>query len=916
MTGATLPKLSRPRLVGAVARPRLFELLDQRRANPIIWIASPPGAGKTTLVAGYLEVRNLTHIWYQIDSGDNDPATFFYYLGRAAPPKKAPLPLLTAEYVSDLGGFGRRFFRDLFARMPRPSVLVLDNYQETAASSSLHAIFREAFEEIPEGVNVIIISREPPPSALARFNADQKLGQLQWGHLRLTATESRDISISKNLNEENRIQALYERSDGWAAGLILMLARGNPEGTQVVSATDSQQSIFDYFAGEIFDKAPAEHQDVLMKTAFLPRVTPELATEISGNVDAANVLEIFFRRHYFTDRRDGKDVTYQYHALFRDFLLNTARQTFSAAKYAEISREAADLLRRSGQIEDALSLYVEFRDWRVATEIILAEAQNLLSQGRGETLRRWVDALPKRHITETPWLVYWHGASLVQVRPLEARKQLEETFAHFRDQDDYIGQAVCVAAIVQTYYFEAHDFTQIDKWIPILEDLLSKSSHFPSKELKLAVFTGMIMALAYRQPGNAKLPSYIDHVLALIEASHDANQSASALFFVLTYCIFSSYDQRRQRIVAVARALPVLEDDRVSALTKAIILHRLSFLAFTDGEFQTAKMHCSTALDLAEQNQLEAAEVILVWAQAQVAAAICDRTGIEALMNRMESYSRAPRTMDAIYLTWAKAAAWSVRGENQKALELFKSALQSVDQLGLVTLKTSFRLPLALAQVEAGEYESAELTAREARANIERAGMVRFEAALLLIDAHAALLQQKLEDCHELLRQGLRLAQQAGSYVVAAGYYAKTLPTLWAEALKMGIEVEYVQRLIRKHKTLPAPIEIEHWPWPIKIYTLGRFEILIDDTPLKFTGRTPRQPLQLLKLIISLGGEANSETLCEALWPDAEGDVARLSLETALHRLRKVLRNDCAILRQNNALRLDASQCWIDAVGL
>ena len=166
-------------------------------------------------------MRNLAHIWYQIDSGDNDPATFFYYPGRVAPLKKPPLPLLTAEYVSDLSGFGRRFFRDLFARMPRLSVLVLNNYQETEASSSLRSIFREAFEEIPEGINVIVIIREPPPSALARFNASQKLGQLQWGHLRLTATESRDISISKDLNEESRIQTLYERSDGWAAGLIL-----------------------------------------------------------------------------------------------------------------------------------------------------------------------------------------------------------------------------------------------------------------------------------------------------------------------------------------------------------------------------------------------------------------------------------------------------------------------------------------------------------------------------------------------------------------------------------------------------------------------------------------------------------------------------------------------------------------------
>ena len=232
---------------------------------------------------------------------------------------------------------------------------------------------------------------------------------------------------------------------------------------------------------------------------------------------------------------------------------------------------------------------MEFRDWNVATEIILAAAQNLLSQGRGETLRHWVDALPKRHITETPWLAYWHGASLVPVKPLEARNQLEEAYAHFRDQDDSTGQAVCVAAIVQTYYFEARDFTQIDKWIPILQDLLSKSSHFPSKELELAAYTGMLMALAYRQPGNPKLPGYLDHVLVLIDASHDANQTASALFFVLTYCLFSSYDQRRQRAAAVALAVPMLEDNMISALTKAIILHRLSFLAFTGGDFQTAE---------------------------------------------------------------------------------------------------------------------------------------------------------------------------------------------------------------------------------------------------------------------------------------------------------------------------------------
>src|SRR5262249_19848490 len=98
----TLAKLTRPKVHRALHPDRLVEPLDRSRGCPLVWVVSPPGAGKTTLVASYVEARKLSAIWYQIDAGDDDIGSFFYYLAQAVPAARArraaPLPLLTPEY--------------------------------------------------------------------------------------------------------------------------------------------------------------------------------------------------------------------------------------------------------------------------------------------------------------------------------------------------------------------------------------------------------------------------------------------------------------------------------------------------------------------------------------------------------------------------------------------------------------------------------------------------------------------------------------------------------------------------------------------------------------------------------------------------------------------------------------------------
>ena len=337
-SSSTLAKLSRPRLYDAVPRERLFLELDRLRRHPLVWITAPPGAGKTTLVASWLESRKLPGIWYQIDPGDADAATFFYYLGVAARPwqrRRRPLPLLAPEFLGDLSGFARRWFRDLFARLGPDHVLVLDNLNELPDGSPLLAALAAAAEEVPAAAQLIVVSRHEPGTEFARLAANEALSVIDAESLRLTRDETAAIAAVRIQVDAARAQELHELSAGWAAGVSLIVERIRRGLTDAAAVgPDSLQDVFDYFAGQIHDRTSPEHQKILLKLAFFPRLTPELAVAATGEEQARQLLEYLYRRHLFVERRTGAAQTtsepvYQFHALFRAFLRRQAAAAYS-----------------------------------------------------------------------------------------------------------------------------------------------------------------------------------------------------------------------------------------------------------------------------------------------------------------------------------------------------------------------------------------------------------------------------------------------------------------------------------------------------------------------------------------------------------------------------------------------------------
>jgi DNA-binding SARP family transcriptional activator len=211
--------------------------------------------------------------------------------------------------------------------------------------------------------------------------------------------------------------------------------------------------------------------------------------------------------------------------------------------------------------------------------------------------------------------------------------------------------------------------------------------------------------------------------------------------------------------------------------------------------------------------------------------------------------------------------------------------------------------------------------AREARAQLDHALAIADAIPSPFVEFMARLIEAQhcLDDDRDLeavtaLRRAMTLGRERG-YVSSFVWMPSPMASLCARALAEGIEVEYVRDLVRRRGLVPEspPVHVEAWPWRIKVFTLGRFEVRRDDAPIQFARKVQRKPLALLKSLIAAGGRAVREDLVmDALWPDAAGDAARMALASALHRLRGLLGHEAAIVRQEGQLSLDARLCWVD----
>ena len=898
-------------------RERLYSLLTERcQHHPLVWVAGPPGAGKTALIASYLTEHKPRSLWYHLDPGDADVAAFFHYLAQAgqaaAGKRRLRVPALTAEFLADVPGYTRRFMRELWSKVPLPAVLVLDDYHDLPMEAGLHALLTVALAEFPPGASLIVISRNDPPSQLARDLAHGRVGHIGWEDLRLTFEETQAIASTVPGVDHDRLQMLHVQSNGWVAGMVLMLERYHAnEAWTAPQPADARAGVFPYFAGQVLVNMDARTQEVLLRTALLPWITEAMAAEVSGHTGAGYVLRELYRRGLFVDRRADTQVAYQYHDLFREFLLEQCLVRFQGETLTNLKRTAAGVAERSGQEETAIALYAEIQAWDDLSRVICAMSETWLAQGRYHTLQGSIARLPPNERDQRPWLLYWSGMSRLVFDPLGARADLEAAYRQFeRTDQDLAGLLLSASGVIESYYCAVDEMFPTIPWGDQLHRLLAQHQGFPSVAIQAQVMMnllGLIFACPHH-PLLQELERDVDRILSVLDDPASRLGVAAAFLYLPVWR--GEFPRIRQLLDELT---PSLQGSALSP--RSLVTWRVieGNYAWNTSNWEQAREKLQEALSVIETFGIHVFKPMVWGLQTYAALAAGDDQEAERLADCARTVTQSHQRLGLGQHSFYRAGIALMRGDHHSARDHASRALDTMILLGLPTFTSICHVGLAKILAEVGETTTAREQLHLALESARLTGSRMTEAYCHLTMGQVLMKDGQMEEAEASLREGLRIARDLDCLTLDYWWRPTVMTELFAHALEIGIEVEFVRSVIRR-RGLRAPARPpEQWPYPVHIHTLGRFGTTIQDVALTYGGKAQRKPLELLKYLSTTGAQgAHQDLIEEVLWPEADGEAAGQAFRTTLHRLRKLLRLDDAVQCTDRYVVLDPSLVAMD----
>ena len=455
-------------------------------------------------------------------------------------------------------------------------------------------------------------------------------------------------------------------------------------------------------------------------------------------------------------------------------------------------------------------------------------------------------------------------------------------------------------------------FEEYDKWLPIIRKYRLQLSGQISIENKALLTIAALYALVLRAPRHDSSSIWVHEAQSLLNENIDIEIQIQLMLPLAYFYIFSGQLAKAESLLKAYNQR--VDSESISPVLKIILGNGNTFLSWLAADFDRCQAFCEHTLLLSEDTGIFGMNFFIT---AHGAAGALSKGNVEMgdhLLTKMES-------LLGFVGAWSKGyfynlCVWKdlIESDHGKAENHSDLAFQYSEASGSPFTFAYAHWAKSLVFNFYGEKEKAHQKINEALKLCDKFGSLQIKFGCLLTKALYAFEGNHEVEGYNVLEQAISLGRQK-SFFNTFFWLSDGMSFLCGKALEFGIYESYVRKLIVKRKLTPHDhhLHLKNWPWPIRIFTLGRFDILINDAPLKFQRKAPQKPIALLKALVAAGARNVPVTVVmDVLWPELEGDAAYSAFTTCMHRLRKILRDEGTIHVQDGKISLNNRQCWVD----
>jgi LuxR family maltose regulon positive regulatory protein len=391
---------------GTVFRQRLVDPLLAEPAVPVLSITGPPGYGKSTLLAQWVEQAELPVAAVSLDPGDNDPAVLLAYIAaaldriepvdveacRTRVPPGSSVPVTVARRVAAV-----------LSSMSVPVALVLDHVEALRNPQCRDAI-AELGAHVPPGHRLAVASRGEPPLSLGALRSAGGVVEIGVDDLAMDVTEARALVDAAGAGfDDAELAELLQRTEGWPVGLYLAalaVQAGNGRGGEAAFAlTGDDRLVADYLRTELLSRLPDRTVSFLTRTSVLDRLTGGLCDTVTRAEGSAELLESLARSNLLVVPLDRRGEWYRYHHLFAE-LLRSELDRREPRTVPDLHARAADWYVANGAPETAIAHAEAASDADLAAQLVAQVAFPAYASGRVDTCLGWFQWFADRELAK------------------------------------------------------------------------------------------------------------------------------------------------------------------------------------------------------------------------------------------------------------------------------------------------------------------------------------------------------------------------------------------------------------------------------------------------------------------------------------------------------------------------------------